>query len=125
MEEIRRFRWRQWFLVMGFGLSLVIIVIFAIRSVRQAPHLRVDEPIRPWMTVPYIAHSYHVPPYVLYQSLGIPPQLLDRRPIYVIARLQNRSVESVIAALKDSITHARPPYPTPPPLPPEPTRSAS
>jgi hypothetical protein len=125
MEEIRRFRWRQWFLVLGFVLSLVIIVVFAIRSVRQAPHLRVDEPIRPWMTVPYIAHSYRVPSYVLYQTLGISAQRLDKRPISVIARLQNRSVESVIAALKDAITRARPPYPTPPPLPPEPTRSAS
>lgn len=125
MDEIRGFRWRQWLLVLGFGLSLAMIVIFAMRSVRQAPHLRVDEPIHPWMNIPYIAHSYRVPPYVLYQTLGIPVQRGDKRPIYMIARLQNRSVESVIAALKDAITHARPPYPTPPPLPPEPTRSTS
>ena len=124
MEEKSRFRWRQWFLLLGFGLSLAVIIIFAMRSVRLAPHRRVDEPIRPWMTVPYIAHSYRVPPYILYQALGITAIPSDKRPISVIARLQNRSLENVIVALKDAITHARPPYPTPPPLPPEPTRSA-
>jgi hypothetical protein len=123
MEKIRKFRWQEWLLILGFGLSLVVIILFSIRTVRYFPHRRVDEPIRPWMSLPYIAHSYRVPAYILYQALGLPLQPRDRRPIAVIARNQNRSLASVIAALQAAITHARPPYATPPPSPPEPTRS--
>ena len=124
MENTQKFRWQQWLLALGFGLSLAVVIIFTIRSVHQAPNLRVDEPIRPWMSLPYIAHSYRVPPYVLYQALGIPLQRHDRRPISIIASSQMRSVDSVIATLQNAITHARPPYPTPP-LTPVPTQSAS
>jgi hypothetical protein len=123
MEKIRKSRWQEWLLILGFGLSLAVIVLFSIRTVRDLPHRRVDEPIRPWMSLSYIAHSYRVPAYILYQALGLPVKPGDRRPIAVIARDQNRSLASVIAALQVAITHARPPYPTPPPSPPAPTRS--
>ena len=37
------------------------------------PLFAADEPIQGWMNIGYIAHSYHVPAYVLAQALGLPP----------------------------------------------------
>ena len=113
MVETRKNNWKQWLFVLGFIISLVIVVVFALQAFRHAPRQRADEPIRPWMNVPYIAHSYHVPAYVLYQALALPRIPNDHRPLSMIARQQNRSVASVITALQDAIKHSRPPYPTP------------
>jgi hypothetical protein len=124
MRKNRKFGWRDWILVLGLLLSLTVIVVFAIRAFNHVPRSRVDEPIRPWMSVPYIAHSYHVPPHVLLAALGLPPKPSDKRPIMVIARAQKRTVQMVEADLQNAIIHARPPYPSPQPLPPDPTRSA-
>jgi hypothetical protein len=79
--------------------------------------LRADEPIRSWMTIPYVSHSYHIPAYVLYQALGLPLIPRDRRPLAVIARQQNRTVVNIIATLQEAIQHSRSPYPTPLPFP--------
>ena len=111
--------WRQWLVVLAFVLVVSFTGIFAVRTVRRAIywHYHQDEPIRPWMSLGYIAHSYSVPPWVLHQALGLPPKP-DRRPIREIAREQNRSVDEVIAILQDAIVHSRPPYPRPPDAPP-------
>jgi hypothetical protein len=107
--------WRQWLVVLAFVLVVSFTGIFAVRTVRRAIywHYHQDEPIRPWMSLGYIAHSYSVPPWVLHQALGLPLKP-DRRPIREIAREQNRSVDEVIAILQDAIVHSRPPYPRPP-----------
>ena len=123
MIKIRKFGLRQWLLILGLVLSLTITVVFTVRAMRHAPRPQVDEPMRPWMSVTYIAHSYHVPSYVLFQALGLPPKPPDKRPIMDIALAQNRSVETVIADLQNAIIYARPPHPPPPPPPPDPTRS--
>jgi hypothetical protein len=112
MSESRKIDWKKWLFVLGFVVSLVIVVVFALQAFRHAPRPRVNEPIRPWMTLPYIAHSYNVPPAVLYQALNVPRLPRDRRPLTMIARQQNRSVASVIAALQEAIKLARPPYST-------------
>jgi hypothetical protein len=112
---------RQWLVVLAFVFVLSFTGLFAVRTVRRAIywHYHQDEPIRPWMNIGYIAHSYSVPPWVLRQALGLPPRTNgpDRRPIREIAREQNRSVEEVISILQDAIVHARPPYPPPGPQP--------
>lgn len=106
---------RQWFLVLAFVLVVLLTGLFAVRTVRRTIYWRhhQDEPIRPWMNLGYIAHSYRVPPYILTQALGL-PQRPDRRPIREIAREQNCSVDEVIAILQDAIVRSRPPYPPPP-----------
>jgi hypothetical protein len=119
MKKLER---RQWLVVLAFVLVVSFTGLFAVRTVRRAIywHYHQDEPIRPWMSLGYIAHSYSVPPWVLHQALGLPtpPGKPDRRPIREIAREQNRSVAEVIAILQDAIVHARPPYPPPGPPPP-------
>ena len=66
--------WRQSMMLLIFALVVTVTVLFAVRTVRRAIYWRQhhDEVIRPWMTVPYVAHSYRVPPPVLYEALGIP-----------------------------------------------------
>jgi hypothetical protein len=112
-------KWRQWLLALGFGVSLAIVVLFALRSIHYFRYLREQEPIQPWMSVPYIARTRHVPASVLYQALGLPTPLgRDHRPLSVIAREQGRPVENVIAVLQNAIDQYRASLgtPTPPPL---------
>jgi hypothetical protein len=118
MEVIRKFRWKRALLMLGLAISLALIGVFAIRTVHYMPRARVDEPIRPWMNLPYIAHSYHVPARLLFQALGLTMTIpIDRRPIMDIARDQHRPVQILINFLEEAITQARsgktaPPSPT-------------
>src|SRR5260370_6394932 len=94
--------WRQWLVVLAFALVVTVTGLFAVRTVRRAVywHNHKDEPIHPWMSIGYIAHSYRVPPYVLTEALGFLPNP-DRRPIREIALLLNLSVDDIIAFLHD------------------------
>ncbi|MFN2578153.1 MAG: hypothetical protein ABR607_10735 [Pyrinomonadaceae bacterium] len=118
MKQLGR---KQWFGIVVLALVLLATGLFAVRTVRRAVYwrLRRDEVIRPWMSVPYVAHSYRVPPPVLYKALAIAPQPHDRRPIKEIARERNTPVEQLITTLEDAIARERaahPPgsYSTPP-----------
>ena len=107
-------------LLVAFVLVLLATGLFSVRAVRRAVYWRFhrDEPVRPWMSVPYVAHSYHVPPQVLYEALGIPHPPHDRRPIKEIAEEQNRSLDEVIATLQRAIARERvSPSPASPPTP--------
>jgi len=118
---MKRFGWKQWVVMAALALVVLATGVFAVRTVRRAMYWRAhrDEAIRPWMSVPYVAHSYRVPPHVLYQALGIPPQPHDRRPLKQIAREQNRSVDDLSAVLRDAIARERvtPPTTAQPPAP--------
>lgn len=119
---MKNLNWRQWAVALAFLLVVSFTVFFAVRAVRTAIywHQHQDEPIRGWMNVGYVAHSYHVPPHVLYLALGLPHKPPDKRPLRDIAKAQNRSMAKIRAVLLDAIVHARPPYPPPPPPPPDP-----
>jgi len=97
--------WRQWTMLVVFALVVTATGLFAVRTVRRAVYWRHhrDEPIRPWMTIPYIGHSYRVPPDVLYEALGIPHPPRDRRPLKQIARERNVPVDQVIGTLQRAI----------------------
>jgi len=118
---MKRFGWKQWVVMAALALVVLATGVFAVRTVRRAMYWRAhrDEAIRPWMSVPYVAHSYRVPPHVLYQALEIPPQPHDRRPLKQIAREQNRSVDDLSAVLRDAIARERatPPTTAQPPAP--------
>ena len=108
---------RQWLVVLAFLLVVTGTVYFAVRTIRPAIywHYHQDEPINGWMNVEYVAHSYHVPPHILYEALGMPHRPPDKRPLRDIATEQNRSMDEVRAILLDAIVHVRPPFPPPPP----------
>ena len=121
---MKNLSWRRGLVALAFLLSLSVAVFFVIRAVRPAIywHYHQDEPIRAWMNVGYVAHSYHVPPHVLYRALGLPPKP-DKRPLREIAKEQNRSMDEIRTVLLDAIVHARQPYPPPPTPSPDPEAS--
>ncbi len=117
VKTLRGFNWRQWLVLLAFLFFTGVAVHHAFRFVRDAVYWKYhqDEAIQGWMDIGYVAHSYRVPPHVLYKALGLPHRPPDRRPLYEIARAQDRSMDELKSILQDAIVHARPPYPPPPP----------
>jgi hypothetical protein len=108
---MKKLEWHQWLLVVLFLVVVFLTGFFGFRAIRHAVywHNHRDEPIRSWMSVPYVARSYRVAPHLLYRAIGLPPTERDRRPLREIAREQNRPVETLISELKDAIVHSRSP----------------
>jgi hypothetical protein len=97
---------RPYWLKVALALTLALGTVLAIRAFTFSGRMHAaEEPLRPWMTVPYIAHSRHVPQNLLWGALGIPAHLHDHRPIGRIAREQKRPVADVISSLKSAIEH--------------------
>lgn len=112
---MRKYGWQIVGLVIGLLLSLAVIGVFSVRAARHASFRRVDESIRPWMTLPYIAHSYKVPVEDLYHALNLNPVLHDRRTVMKLSIELNLSLAEVTANLVEAIVNARPTAPTPQP----------
>src|SRR3954463_15909314 len=105
---MRKLGWRQWLVLSLFLVALFVTSFFLVRTVRRAVywHNHRDQPIRAWMSVPYVSHSYSIPPHVLYRAIGLPEMQRDRRPLREIAREQNRPVETLIHELDEAIIHS-------------------
>jgi hypothetical protein len=100
-------------LVIGLAFLLAIAgaLLFASRASRQAHHFRTaNEPIHGWMSIPFIAHSHHVPASLLFEAIGVQPrQPRDHRSLRHIAHELNRPVPEVIAQLQKAIDAAQSP----------------
>lgn len=94
---------------LAFVLAIAATFLFAYRAGRRARHIRLEnEPIRAWMSIPFIAHTHHVPASVLFQAIGVQPrQPRDRRSIRHIARDLNRPVPELMAELQRAVDAAR------------------
>jgi len=95
---------------LAFLLAIFGTFVFASRAGRHARQIRMEnEPIRGWMSVPFIAHSHHVPASVLFQAIGVlPREPRDRRPVRQIAHDLKRPVPELIAQLQraiDAVAH--------------------
>ncbi|MFN8441710.1 MAG: hypothetical protein U0175_13105 [Caldilineaceae bacterium] len=102
---------RRW-LWAGLLVAVAVTLFFGIRAVRRFTHRPTNEPIREWMNIPYVAHSYGVPPHELANALGLADNgRPDRRPIKEIAKDLGKTSDEVIALLQDAIAKARPPHP--------------
>jgi hypothetical protein len=97
--------WRQNLaLGLAFLLALSVLGLFGYRAVRHARYLRWEgQPIHAWMTIPFVAHTHHVPREVLYAAIHVGPREHDRRPLRFLARQQHRPVEEVIRDLDKAI----------------------
>ena len=101
-----------WQRTLAVGIAFVVAIVgtvgFAYRAGRQVRHIRtVNEPIRAWMSVPFIAHAHHVPASVLFQAIGVHPQEpRDRRSVRHIAHELKRPVPELIAQLQRAIDAA-------------------
>jgi hypothetical protein len=101
---------RRAILVVAFVLSICLTFAFAYRAGRHARMIhRENGPIHSWMSVPFIAHTHHVPADTLYQAIGAEPRLKDRRPLRRIAREQKRPVEELIRELNTALDRPKTP----------------
>jgi len=109
--------WRK-VLIALFVAVVAFTGYHAVRTVSDAIYWNAhrDEPIERWMTIGYVAHSYHVPPHILHQALNLQPAP-DHRTLGRIARQSGRTMTQVEDKLTYAIVHARPPYPPPGPPP--------
>lgn len=100
---------RVWLLMLAFSLALGATGFFATRFVVHALYWshHKEEPIAPWMTVGYVAHSYGIAPTMLREKLGLDPEGRDRRTLAEIAADQGRSFGDIHAAVLDAIAAAR------------------
>jgi hypothetical protein len=114
-RTLSAFGWQQWLVLTAFLVITAFTAFTAVRTARRVIYWRAhrDEPIRGWMNVGHVAHSYRVPAAVLYLALGLPEKPPDKRPLREIAKMQHRSMEEIRAILLDAIVHARPPYSEP------------
>ena len=99
---------RTWLQSLALGLAFLaavsVLVIFGHRAARHARYMRWEnQPIHAWMSVPFVAHTHHVPKEILYAAIGVAPRDGDRRPLRAIARLQQRPVDEVIRDLEKAI----------------------
>lgn len=107
-------RRQQLLLLSALLLALFITFFFGMRAFRRFRQPPNDEPIRAWMSIPYIAHSYGVPPPVLWAALDPPPDLPpSRRPIRRLAEELNLTTDEIIARLEKAIAEARAKHPPP------------
>ncbi|HMD71885.1 MAG TPA: hypothetical protein VKF41_11105 [Bryobacteraceae bacterium] len=97
---------------LAFVVAIASTLIFASRAGRRARQMHAaSEPVREWMSVPFIAHAHHVPASVLFQAIGVQPsQPYDRRSVRRIARDLNRPVSEVMGRIERALdAAARPP----------------
>ncbi len=60
--------------------------------------------IRPWMTIPYIAHTYHVPERYLCTKLGVAYNSSARhKTMHTLAILKQQPVEKIIQEVQQAI----------------------
>ncbi|MGA3236378.1 MAG: hypothetical protein ABSG03_08760 [Bryobacteraceae bacterium] len=96
-------------LVLGLAFVLAITgtFVFAYRAGRQARRIRAEnEPIRAWMSIPFIAHTRHVPAPVLFQAIGLQAEPHDRRSIRHIAHDLKRPVPDLMAQVQRAVDAA-------------------
>lgn len=119
LRTFKSFRWPQWAIIACFLLVSCLTGLAIYRTVGHARswHRHRDEPIHGWMTVGYVAHTYHVPPRVLYEALGLSGDRFDRRPLREIARQQHRSMDQIRIVLEEAIIRSGSPYLSPSSLP--------
>lgn len=76
-----RSKGRGSWLVIALTIAVAAAGLLALRTARHMIRLRrAPEAVRPWMNIPYIARSRHVPAEVLYQAIGLSGGHRDRRP---------------------------------------------
>ncbi len=115
--------------ITGFLLCLALgaAVFCAIQTVQAFQRFQQDHSlalsgdvrtIRPWMTIPFIAHVYHVPENYLDQQLHITdPQSVRRASLQTLSQRYNRPEDRFIHDVQQVILNYRKQHPTSTPHP--------
>lgn len=99
--------WRDNKLLLGaFALALAVTLFFALRSlsfwIYWADPAHRNQAIEPWMTPRYIAHSWHVPPPVVAEAMGLKPGG-PRITVADVAEDEDMTVEALVAQIMAAI----------------------
>jgi hypothetical protein len=93
--------------IAAFCLALAAAFFFGFRASTMARRIRrQNEPVRAWMSIPFIAHTHHVSEETLYQTIHIPPNPKDRRTVREIAHEQRVPPSQLVHELQDAVDHA-------------------
>ena len=71
-----------------------------------------------WMTVPYVARTYRVPPDDLYRALGVAPKDNDKQNLDQLGAETGRGPEQAVAVVRETVAADQAAHP--PRLPPRP-----
>ena len=105
-------------------LSVVLFLIVGLRFTRSSLEMRNQRRVqagemlgvRPWMTVPYIARTYHLPEEQIFQALNLSDTPRNRRtPLHVLAARNDRDLAADIATINAMIDRRQSPRPPPTP----------
>ena len=109
-------------LVIAFAVMVVLAAGFLIRGfVLVPPRGDPSRPVAAWMTPGFVVHTYHIPPEVVGEILGLTPGEHRRQTIAEIATAQGAIVTDLLAELQAEVDARRPPglpQGDPPPGPP-------
>lgn len=101
-------RRQQILLLSGLLIALCITVFFGVRAYHRFSRPPSSDPIREWMSIPYIVHAYRMPPPVLLDALGLPADTPpSKRPLSRIAKELNLTTDEVIKRVEDAIAQER------------------
>jgi hypothetical protein len=102
--------WRQnRVLLVGFAFGLIVTLFFAVRLVVHAIYWSQhrDSDLAEWMTIGYVAQSYHIERDDLARAVGLEPGSGRRLTIAEIARRTDQSVDEVETVLLSAIQAER------------------
>lgn len=113
MKPFLRLWRRHRILTSAFLLAMALALFFAGRTiffvVYWSDPARQDLPPEPWMTIGYVAHSWHVPVEKLAGELDLPPPPKDgpRPSLERLARERGQSFEAFKSQIEASLEELR------------------
>lgn len=116
-------RQRQILVALLVLIGLFFVTFYGLRAYRGLRRLiEGTQPIvRPWMTIPRIAHQFKIPEAELYRALAVQPQQPDRRPLDRLAREKGLKIPVFVDQVQRFVdSYHKPPPPAPPPPTPSP-----
>ena len=96
-------------LLIGFVFAVLVTLFFAVRLVVHAVYWSQhrDAELAEWMTIGYVAQSYHVERGDLARAVGLEPDSGRRLTLAEIARRTGQSVDEIETALLSAIQAER------------------
>ena len=123
---------RRRYLVAVVAVAFVIALVLGGRAGVRLYHRLTGPPPPPretdvsaiagWMSVPYVARHYRVPPPELFQALGVTPEGHRTATLDDIARETGRSPDQVLATVRQTVQAWQEAHPPPKPGSPKPER---
>jgi len=113
-------------------IGILVVVFFGLRTFHAFRQFRGHRPppfapaqaqpaqtdvelIRDWMTIPFIQHTYHIPPEVLFKELGIPPKGNEEKSLAQLNKKYFPNEDGIVLEKVKAAVRANQPPPTPTP----------